>query len=136
MLSYKIYRLDVVSTYKWCNKYRQMKEAQGLTKINIWMVQRQHIAYAQNYNCGARYLQFTLLLIAIYYLQICNQEMDTKHSFLVQYMQHTVKRCELLLFYYYSICNIQLKDARITILFCGLWRTIPFPKNKHNSILI
>ena len=105
-------------------------------KMRRQMVQHQHIAYAQNYNCGARYLEFTLLLIAIYYLQIYNQEMDTKHIFLVQYMQHIVKRCELLLFYYYSICNIQLKDARITILFCGLWRTIPFPKNKHNSILI
>jgi hypothetical protein len=28
--------------------------------------------------------------------------MGTKHSFLVQYMQHTLKRYELLLFYYNS----------------------------------
>jgi hypothetical protein len=27
--------------------------------------QHQHIAYAQNYNCGAQQLQFTLLVIAI-----------------------------------------------------------------------
>jgi hypothetical protein len=31
------------------------------------------------------------LKYAIYYLYMCNKEMDTKHSFLVQYMQHTVK---------------------------------------------
>ena len=36
------------------------------------MVQHQHIAYAQNHNCGARYLQFTLLLIAVYIIADCN----------------------------------------------------------------
>ena len=41
-------------------------------KMRTQMVQHQHIAYAQNHNCGARYLQFTLLLIAVYIIADCN----------------------------------------------------------------
>ena len=43
---------------------------------------RTTIAVPDTCNLHYCWLQFTLLLIAIYYL-MCNQEMDTKHSFLV-----------------------------------------------------
>ena len=46
--------------------------AEKKNKMRTQMVQHQHIAYAQNHNCGAQYLQFTLLLIAVYIIADCN----------------------------------------------------------------